>query len=144
MAFFWGRFNPIETVDPEVKELYRIRDNDEIFKNNKALLVDTTSLYNNNVDNFKNMAFRMSYRPSDPIWLGMTEEERIENGLPTRAELIQNSNYGFIAFLGCGSKNIFNVSYFYLTIFKNLLSRRNYSQKPKKRRSVWISCVNIF
>lgn len=114
MAFFWGRFNPIETVDPELKELYRIRDNDEIYKNNKALLVNTSSLYNNNVDNFKNLAVRFTSRPNDPIWLGMTEEERVENGLRTRASLIQHSVYGFWAFLTCGGKIIFYFKLFQL------------------------------
>ncbi len=99
MAFFWGRFDPIETVDSEVKELYRIRDNDEKYKNNKALLVNTSSLQNFVIDNYKISGERVTSRPTDSIWLSMTEEERVENGFPTRLKLTQNSIFGFSIFL---------------------------------------------
>ncbi len=139
MAFFWGRFDPIETVDSEVTELYRIRDKDEKYKNNKALLVNTSSLNNYVIDDYKIAGDRATRKPTDPIWLSMTEEERVENGFPTRLSMFQNSMFGFTAFLIWGG-NIFIYKIIFScrnsSIFSCILPWRNNPQKSKKRKNI--------
>ena len=87
MSFFWGRFDPIEgEIDHEVKQLYRIRDNDN--KHTKGFLVDMTTIAGYSLDsrNPQDMITQSVTVNTDPIWEAMTEEERIENGLTSKLQ----------------------------------------------------------
>jgi hypothetical protein len=97
MSFFWGRFDPIEgEVDSEVQNLYRIRDNDG--KEPLAKFVDLKQFGYDSEDNYKvNYTRRFYIIPNDSIWLNMTENERIENGLPSRFKLLYASLPGLVA-----------------------------------------------
>ena len=103
MAFFWGRFDPIE-ADAEVKDLYRIRDNDEQYKNHPGQLVDLQKVYPFSIDGWKNSGMRFASTPSDAIWLSMSNEERIENGLPTTFRIFADSSFGIILAAFWGGK----------------------------------------
>lgn len=105
MAFFSGRFDPIE-VDAEVKELYRNRDNDEQYKGKRGQLVDPSQVYAFNVDGWKIAGIRFNFNPTDPIYLSMTDDERIENGLPSRFKLFSFSSYGIFSCVLLGGKKI--------------------------------------
>jgi hypothetical protein len=88
MAFFAGRFDPIEKgkVDPEVEKIYRIRDNDPEIKKMKPMLVDIREMLNSNPDNVDrkdNLYNFITFPRTDPIYNQLTEEEKIENGLPS-------------------------------------------------------------
>jgi len=92
----WGRFDQVEAnVTDEVRDLYRIRDNDAQYANSPASLVDLNNVGLNReaLDN-SNYNKVFSIKPTDPIWLRMTESERIENGLPTRQLIFFSSVYG--------------------------------------------------
>jgi hypothetical protein len=103
MAFFAGRFDPIE-ADAEVRELYRIRDNDEQYKGKRGQLVDPSQVYAFNVDGWKVAGTRFNFNPTDPIYLSMTDEERIENGFPSRLRLFSFSSYGIFSSILFGGK----------------------------------------
>lgn len=87
MSFFWGRFDPIlGLIDPEVKNLYRIRDNDKEYS--KGFLVDESSGRGRFIDNqgSQDMITELTAVNTDPIWETMTEHERIENGLKSKLQ----------------------------------------------------------
>lgn len=100
MAFFWGRFDPIEgNVDEEVKNLYRRRELDDEYKNKAALISYLTPSQRSNLDNNRvGSGYVIGEVPNDVKYQSMTEEERLENGLPTKYLLYTSSMY---AALGC-------------------------------------------
>lgn len=85
MSFFTARFDPIETTD-EVKHIYRIRDNDPAHKDKKLKFINMGLVLNtdpDSTDNPFNVFNYISFKPSDPVYNSLTEEEKIENGLPS-------------------------------------------------------------
>jgi len=99
MSFYWTKFQPAEGIlSKEEENLYRIRDYDDP-NINKANLVNTNFLYThrdsrNRFDKLRNM----HVYPRDPIWDAMTEAERVENGLPSKAQYRINSFFHFFVF----------------------------------------------
>ena len=112
MSFFWGRFDPIENQeDQEVKQLYRRRELDPQFKNKEAMIAALTPTNNFNLDNVKaNTGFFFSETPNNAKYESMTEEERIENGMPSKYHLFITSPYylfGSMTWLGNFKKIFF-------------------------------------
>lgn len=93
MSFLWARFKPLEgEIDEEVKSLYRNRDNDNKLRSQyKGFQVNRANLGVPHLDdplrNHLDRQLPWISKPSDSVWEGMTEEERIENGLPTKFEV---------------------------------------------------------
>lgn len=110
MSFFWGRFDPIENqVDEEVNHLYRRRELDAKYKNKEALIAAMTPTDSTNLDNAKaNSGKFFGEAPNNAKYESMTEEERIENGMPSKYRLFLLSPYylfGSIISLGKLKKN---------------------------------------
>ena len=83
MSYFGFRFDKIKGDESkELKDLYRVRDLDpqwvDYFKK-FAINQKNTSDNKNSFFITKNMN-----HPNDPLWNGMTEEERVECGRPTK------------------------------------------------------------
>lgn len=95
MSFFWGRFDPIEgSIDEEVKHLYRRRELDPNFKNKEGLLVAMSTNAKRNLDNFQVAnSYMINQEPNDAKYQSMTEEERIENGIPSKYMIFNTSLY---------------------------------------------------
>lgn len=98
MSFFWGRFDPIEgTIDEEVKHLYRRRELDPSFKNKEALLVAMSTTSRENLDNFQVAnSYIINKESNDAKYQSMTEEERIENGIPSKYMNFYSSLYNLV------------------------------------------------
>ncbi len=104
MALTQGNFEPLKNVDSEVQSLYRIRDNDQEYRNKPGKLIDPKLIYNRNIDAWAGSQTKLGIVPVDPHWLKMTEDERIENGYPSRFHSIMMSPFGFVFTIICGSK----------------------------------------
>jgi hypothetical protein len=91
MSYAGIRFNLDESLlkDNELVELFRNRDNDEYYQRHKGLTVtphSTTVSQDGKADLSGMMILnRLLIKPSDKVWLSMTDEERIENGLMSGA-----------------------------------------------------------
>lgn len=90
MSYIAARFDYDQELnnDKDLVNLYRVRDNDEMYKRpqNKGMLYSNNSIFSEDgrrefiVPRF----IRGMLKPSnDPIWSSMTDEERIENGFIT-------------------------------------------------------------
>ena len=96
MAHTFVDFEPLTNVDKEVQSLYRIRDNDAEYATCPAKLISPGLIYNKNIDNWVGNQSKIGFIPVDPIWLKMTEEERIESGYPSRLYTIMQSPFAFV------------------------------------------------
>lgn len=86
MSLYWTNFQAknTESLHKDEKDLYRIRDYDDP-NINKAKLVNKNFLYTHRDDEGTHDNMRMAFtKPSDPIWNTLTENERVENGLPSK------------------------------------------------------------
>lgn len=86
MSLYWTNFQAKNTegLDKEEKDLYRIRDYDDP-NINKAKLVNRNFLFPHRDEEGSHEKMRVTYIvPKDPIYDTLTENERIENGLPTK------------------------------------------------------------
>ena len=86
MSLYWTNFQAknTESINKDEKDLYRIRDYDDP-KINKAKLVNKNFLFPHRDDQGVSDNNKLSYlTPSDPIWDTLTENERVENGLPSK------------------------------------------------------------
>lgn len=86
MALYWTNFQEknADSLSKEEKDLYRIRDFDDP-NINKAKLVNRNMLEDHRDSEGTHDVNRHRYiTPKDPIWESLTENERIENGLPTK------------------------------------------------------------
>ena len=95
MSLYWFNFQPknINSINKDEKDLYRIRDYDDP-NINKAKLVNKNFLYPHRDSNGTHDKFRVSnITPKDPIYDTLTENERVENGLPTKFQYRINSIY---------------------------------------------------
>jgi hypothetical protein len=86
MSFAGIRFSLDESLlnDKELADMYRNRDNDEYYQCHKALTISKhSSLISEDGKAHLNIPlYNMSlFKPTDKVWLSMTDEERIENGL---------------------------------------------------------------
>ena len=91
MSYIAARFdfNPELLKDKELVDLFRNRDNDEVYKRpeNKGLLYSTNNLMSE--DGRLAISMNMHHRIMlshywDPTWASMNDKERIEAGLPTK------------------------------------------------------------
>lgn len=108
MAFFSGRFEPIEASE-DVSRIYRIRDNDPEMRNKKIQLMNVENLLNINSDAPYDTSFYhfLFYKLDDPVYNSLTEEEKIENGLPTKFALMKSTPvFMFLQFSFLGKKNV--------------------------------------
>ena len=103
MAFYSGRNDGFENTDlskvsGRVKKLYRIRDNDKSeFKGRGDYQPFFVSIDSGVHTNYIRM-FSINY--CDPKWEKLNEEERIENGLPTKYLLLHKTqSYLFLSTL---------------------------------------------
>jgi hypothetical protein len=123
MAFFMGRFDPIDgVVDDEVRKLYRRREYDQEYKNKKGALVDRKIFgVNPDMKNDSMNRFGAVKSTTDDIYSNMTEEERVENGLPTkwRVFLLSPHALGLVCIWGGINllKILLNINYIFLNIF---------------------------
>jgi hypothetical protein len=95
MSLYWFNFQPknTESLNKDEKDLFRIRDYDDP-NINKAKLVNKNFLYPHRDSNGTHDKFRVSnITPKDPIYDTLTENERVENGLPTKFQYRINSIY---------------------------------------------------
>lgn len=85
MSFYWGRFDAqSETFDDEVKDIYKRRDvvlpsnpyKENVDINDVLPHGDTSPIIGIN-------RIALSY-PIDKVWDKMTEDERVEQGLPSK------------------------------------------------------------
>jgi len=109
MSFYSGRFDSVDTskVDENVKQLYRIRDNDK--RNLNSQLTLTQPFFGSNDNPILPTVTKFSLmKYADPVWEQMNEEERIENGLPTKYLLLHKSPLAIIAGMLFGGLNFFN------------------------------------
>lgn len=99
MALYWSKFQSSENnLSREEESLYRIRDDDDP-NINKAKLVNRNFLAPHRDAAHKYDKIKlMTFIPKDPIWESMTENERIENGLPTKALYRMSSFYHLLIF----------------------------------------------
>jgi len=91
MAFYGGRFDTVDTskVDDDCKMLYRIRDNDKTGLNSKLMYRPFFPSKDSGIVTTLTRFQQIQY--VDQNWEKMTEEERIENGLPTKYLLFHKS-----------------------------------------------------
>lgn len=112
MSLFWGKFNPINESEmtDEIRDLYRIRDlTDPKIQKYKGLQVNRQTIIPElNLDDKASYRYQLKYMipfPNDDVYESMTEEEKVENGLPTRYTLFFSSLPG-VLFLGLCTCNI--------------------------------------
>lgn len=111
MSFNNFRFNDVDqkSVTEEVKNLYRVRDNDK--HKYKSLGITFAPVYPT-MDSgpLLDMHRLFSNNYCDKKWLEMSETERIENGLPTK--LLTTLTKPFFIFMGLAalSKIFFNLA----------------------------------
>ena len=114
MSLYWTNFQPknTESLCNDEKDLFRIRDYDDP-NINKAKLVNKNFLYPHRDSNGTYDKMRNNYiTPSDPIWETLTENERVENGLPSKLQFKIESIYNTIfCGLGLGKGICFKVFY---------------------------------
>jgi hypothetical protein len=109
MSFFWGRFDPLEgNIDEEVKNVYRRRELDDQYKNKAELIAYLTPSQTSNLDNYKVAnSYFIEEVPNDVKYQSMTEEERVENGLPSKYLMYSKSIYAIYgSCMWMGKKNI--------------------------------------
>jgi hypothetical protein len=103
MSLYWTNFKEknTESLTKDEKDLYRIRDYDDP-NINKAKLVNKNFLFPHRDDQGTYDKMRINFvTPSDPIWDTLTENERVENGLPSKFQYRIRSVYHVIL-LGLG------------------------------------------
>ena len=91
MAFYSARFDTIDEsqISDTVKNLYRNRDDDKDQLKFRRLFEPLFG--SEDSKQALNMTRLMYLGYVDPVWNKMSEEERIENGLPTRFILFHKS-----------------------------------------------------
>jgi hypothetical protein len=100
MNSIFSFFDPVEINEPEVKLLYRKRENDPEYKNHPGKLVDHKLIYDfKDYDGWLGQSFKIGFVPVDPHWQKMNDSERLENGFPTKFDAFYNHPLFFGAFI---------------------------------------------
>ncbi len=112
MAFFWGRFDPIEgPIEGDIKKLYRRRECDSEFKNKSNLIAYLSKNNANNTDNAGAMGNYIFHKGENQVYDSLTEDERIENGIPSRY-LLFTASFPQIIFscFWVGNQNLYKIT----------------------------------
>lgn len=114
MSYFGFRFDKINPNESqEVKNLYRVRDNDpewaEFFR---KYSVERLNIYDNKMS--LNLVTKNLNQPVDPLYESMTESERIECGRPTKLIRFVQSKPGLIFMAICLNISIYQYSKIYI------------------------------